>query len=70
MGIRFSRHGLLVLYSISIMDNKLENITSESIKVEAGKQSLFLQIHVVAETIMTLRIPLLYEVGFLTLLNE
>ena len=49
--------------SITIEDHKLENVTKESITVETEKQSLFVKIHVVTETLMTLRIPLLYEVG-------
>ena len=52
----------LLIYSITISDYRLGNITTESIKVEPRKQSIFIQIHVVAETIMRLQVPLLYEV--------
>ena len=53
----------LLIYSITISDYRLENITTDSIKVEPRKQSIFIQIHVVAETIMRLQVPLLYEVS-------
>lgn len=53
----------LLIYSITISDYRLGNITTESIKVEPRKQSIFIQIHVVAETIMRLQVPLLYEVS-------
>ena len=38
----------------------------DTVKVESTKQSLFVQVHVVADSILTLRIPLLYEVSVAT----
>ena len=48
--------------SISIDNPKFEGIPLDTVKVESTKQSLFVQVHVVADSILTLRIPLLYEV--------
>lgn len=49
--------------SISIDNPKFEGIPLDTVKVESTKQSLFVQVHVVADSILTLRIPLLYEVS-------
>ena len=48
---------------MTITNPKFESISAESVKIEARQQSLFIQVHVVKDTIYTLRIPLLYEVG-------
>lgn len=48
---------------LTITNPKFESISAESVKIEARQQSLFIQVHVVKDTIYTLRIPLLYEVG-------
>ena len=52
--------------SISIDNPKFEGIALDTVKVESTKQSLFVQVHVVADSILTLRIPLLYEVSVAT----
>lgn len=52
--------------SISIDNPKFEGIPLDTVKVESTKQSLFVQVHVVADSILTLRIPLLYEVSVAT----
>ena len=52
--------------SISIDNPKFEGIPLDTVKVESTKQSLFVQVHVVADSILTLRIPLLYEVTVAT----
>ena len=52
--------------SISIDNPKFEGLPLDTVKVESTKQSLFVQVHVVADSILTLRIPLLYEVSVAT----
>ena len=52
--------------SISIDNPKFEGIPLDTVKVESTKQSLFVQVHVVADSILTLRIPLLYDVSVAT----
>ena len=52
--------------SISIDNPKFEGIPLDTVKVESTKQSLFVQVRVVADSILTLRIPLLYEVSVAT----
>ena len=47
---------------ITIDNPKFEGTPLNMVKVESTKQSLFVQVHVVADSILTLRIPLLYEV--------
>ena len=51
-----------IIFRLTITNPKFEGLSNKSIKVEARSQSIFIQVHVVKDTIYTLRIPLLYEV--------
>ena len=51
-----------IIFRLTITNPKFEGLSNKSIKVEARSESIFIQVHVVKDTIYTLRIPLLYEV--------
>ena len=47
---------------ITIQDMRIDCVPLNNIKVESTKRSLFIQIHVVSDCILKLRIPLLFAV--------
>ena len=50
-----------IIFRLTITNPKFEGLSNKSIKVEARSQSIFIQVHVVKDTIYTLRIPLLND---------
>lgn len=49
---------------VTVQDVRIECVDSENVRVDSTKRSLFIQIHVVSDCILKLRIPLLYAVCF------
>lgn len=48
---------------VTVQDTRIDCVEPENVHVDSTKRSLFIQIHVVSDCILKLRIPLLYAVG-------
>ena len=47
---------------VTVQDVRIAYVGLENVRVDCTKRSLFIQIHVVSDCILKLRIPLLYDV--------